>query len=893
MTAFLRATARERRSTLEVLRNIAEAAGCQRALAAAQELLAGPAPVLRSALADRLLSLFQAGGRGINQATLLACCLLVDLERGHLSAADLARGEVEISPAAAMAVAEVLGCPLDEPRWQAVMGPGYAHLRREVETADMMALLKRVWTGHIRRTTLDILGDLGREAGSARVTGFVERLRPLLPSGQVRPNDEQLSLLPLLGAAGWRINPAVLVAFCLFVDIEVGNLGDDDIPRLARSPEKVDTSLYAMMAAAGAFGLELDCFEQRTVVAEDSPEALPALVERCQGGLLACFRKPGEAGRWWEWLQTPEEARRRRDWGLEFTGILMARLKEGQPAPASLSRVPPDRLVRWSEALSRQSWALRRLYYSLQRVLTRQPETVLLRSQARVFARACEFLGSGKAASLLGGLVSAPTREGLLNLVRQDPTLDFRVCRPLLQLAEADPELLGLRLLLELCSNDSIRLRGTFKQWDEAGLRQLAHERTAALLGSDRPDLRQAALSCLVCQEEMQDRSARLRLEYPLSLAVEDADPEVALAALDGLVRLTLSDLAPLPRLVEACQVELGAAPPQAGRLAAEEGRRGVLEVRAWLGEIAERDPDRLILLPLAGPQGEILEDRVAAVGQLLAAANQASREDGSLRLTRYYLLASVDELAAGSQAFFESWNMLAREAGCPLHRLLARERKALLLEHRLLVEDRQTQLLSRCNSLPFLGGRGRPRTYHVYRPGERLGASRQVEVLPHRYVAQDAPFFLELLEMLRRIPLERVRLVRLVRREGDGLEALDTPLSTLASEVPVELHRLEVLQADLVAFAPFLKALPRVRHDAGLGPARREEWEALLAFYEERPLPAAPAEAGPEARPPQIDQAYLEEAASRLAARFQLPEEQRPLVKDVLVLALHQAGRL
>ncbi len=285
MAAFLRSLTRERRSIAGILGNLARGLSSSRALEWASTLPRDLAPVV-------------VEGVRVLPNTLSAFALLVDAELGN---------GPDMSPGAVATALEFFG----------QLPPSFDRGLVHEGLVETLRGLRE------RRTALDILEDLGRDSGSERVQAWVQELRPLVVSGHFRVNDEQLALEKVLEGAGHPINHHTLMAVCLFIDLEVGNLKHDQLAELAAAADTIDSSMYAMVATAGAFGLSLAGYAVDDMIDEPTA-ALTALTLASRGALLACFRKPGSSGRWWEPLATAEDCQEAARFGLEFTGLVLA-----------------------------------------------------------------------------------------------------------------------------------------------------------------------------------------------------------------------------------------------------------------------------------------------------------------------------------------------------------------------------------------------------------------------------------------------------------------------------------------------------------------------------------------------------------------------------------------
>ncbi len=331
MTAFLRAITHKRRTSLDILVSLLGAAGpatqeAIRILQSQRRHQDVQLPV--AAVVNRLL---EQDGRIVSQQVLQAFALFLDMEAGVLTPAALERGgEVGVSAEALLLVAEHFGLHLSASTWAAEFPDHLQPLeevRRRSERPELARSMEILRGQRDRRTPLEILEQIAQESNSRRAAAFAAGLRERLPEGRTSLNDEQLALLALLSAAGRRYQANTLVALCLFVDAEVGFLTEGDLDNLSRAAETVDTSMYAMVAVAGAFDVQL-----RGLVLEESPEepldgSLPALVELAPAGLLAGFRVPGQAGHHWHWIRSAHEAALcLEDSQLQFTGMVLGSL---------------------------------------------------------------------------------------------------------------------------------------------------------------------------------------------------------------------------------------------------------------------------------------------------------------------------------------------------------------------------------------------------------------------------------------------------------------------------------------------------------------------------------------------------------------------------------------
>jgi len=329
MTAFLRAITQKRRTALDILKNLKAQAAPQAAEAIrALKLRVRPHQELAHPGVQALHGLLEASGRIVSLQALMAFALFADMEAGHLTSKVVEESEqIPLTADAILLVSEHFGLVLESAIWAhefPFFGESLDAVRARSSQPDLFQVREKLRQQRDRRTPLEILEQIAQESNSRRAAAFAEGLKQRLPEGRIGLNDEQLALLALLSAAGRRYQANTLVALCLFVDAEVGFLSEADLENLSRSSETVDTSMYAMVAVAGAFEVQL-----RGLVLEESEQepvtrSLPALVGQSQAGLLGGFRMPGRAGHHWHWIRSPEEgALALQDGELEFTRMVL------------------------------------------------------------------------------------------------------------------------------------------------------------------------------------------------------------------------------------------------------------------------------------------------------------------------------------------------------------------------------------------------------------------------------------------------------------------------------------------------------------------------------------------------------------------------------------------
>ncbi|GMU50890.1 MAG: hypothetical protein AMXMBFR33_00360 [Candidatus Xenobia bacterium] len=317
MAAFLRAMTQHRRSALACLEDVARTSGSPRTRDQVV-VLAGLYPRSHEFSCERLRALeklLRRSGRIVHPAVLAALAIFVELEQERLSPDSLEPGgPLEVSARSCYLVARHFNVEPSSTLWEELFG-------EPPEDAPAEELREALRKSTTSRTHLDILSDLARESKSQRVAAFVDAVRRRLPLGQFQVNDEQVALGALLASSGIPVHGNTLTALCLFVDIEVGVLSQLAFDRLIESGDRVDTSMYAMVAVAGAFDLGLRGFS----LEQATEDGLKSLLQLAGGRLMARFVKAGQEGFWWEYLGSAAEVTRPAREGLTFTGHVLGR----------------------------------------------------------------------------------------------------------------------------------------------------------------------------------------------------------------------------------------------------------------------------------------------------------------------------------------------------------------------------------------------------------------------------------------------------------------------------------------------------------------------------------------------------------------------------------------
>ena len=263
-----------------------------------------------------LKELFSGAGRKISDQVLEAFAVFIEMAVGRLRAGDFkpdSEGRyaaVEISAPALYLVSSHFGLPLSDELWRKLS----FSKNMSWEEADGMAqssvysdVPERLKTEWDNRAPVNILSQLAEEGGSHRAAAFAKALRRAASDSQALTiNDRQLAVTALLSASGCRCRVNTAAALCMFIDSELGVVSADDI-KLESGRFRIPTSSYAMQTVASAFGLST---EELVLAEEHKNEALEALADCVDGGLLAGFTNLENNAREWILVSSSRNARK-------------------------------------------------------------------------------------------------------------------------------------------------------------------------------------------------------------------------------------------------------------------------------------------------------------------------------------------------------------------------------------------------------------------------------------------------------------------------------------------------------------------------------------------------------------------------------------------------------
>ncbi len=350
MVAFLKATLHQRRTALRSLKGLARRCADPAVCAGIEDFgeRLNPGHDFNQPVVEELRQALEEQGRPVNQNTLIALCLMADLFLGRIGRSqvdDLVNRDrpVLISDEAAAAAARFLG-------------------GRPVRAAssDADRALGFLWAAVAERSARTILEDLAEDSGSETSRARVQRLLERVDPDQGLANDEQEALRSHLAACGRTIHPDTLTALCLYVDFEAGILSEEDIDALTPARAFVDHSLYALLAVAGAFEVDLRCLVLGAEEEDSRWRGLECLVALGEQGALGRFLEPGLPGLHTRHLPDRGAVEKARAEGLGFTGEVLVRFPVldylevadlrtflGQQVPLLACFQSEDRSVRW------------------------------------------------------------------------------------------------------------------------------------------------------------------------------------------------------------------------------------------------------------------------------------------------------------------------------------------------------------------------------------------------------------------------------------------------------------------------------------------------------------------------------------------------------------------
>ncbi len=911
---------RDRRTPLEILEQIAQESNSRRAATFAAGLRER-LPEGRTSLNDEqlaLLALLSAAGRRYQANTLVALCLFVDAEVGFLTEADLdnlsrAAETVDTSMYAMVAVAgafdvQLRGLVLEETPDE----PLDRSLPALVELAPSGLLAGfRVpgqsghhwhWIRSAREAALCLQDD------QLQFTGMVLGALPILD--QVAEPD--LAILAesghdLVGVFQSDLDRALVWR-------RLGSVGQADWRSAPVDGRRVNFSFLDGFSAFHFSRVVLAFLEP--VEAADlvgRRQVVAVYLDNRQNRHFRCLAEVGSVGD----LEPPEGS------GLVFSHQIVG-FPDLSGLPGTMRELGQDALLGRTDSLSSELRLLEWIHETLWLVLTRLPDYQSLTSRPDVLERIRKSLWSSRASDILGSLMDPRTRDDLSRNLKGSSAMDFRLYRPLLEAGDGQEKLefAGLRIMYEMCRSDLVGVEGYYKHYDANRFRALIHNRLMEMLDAPEAPTRAMAMRLLATSEEVPDTSVRLVVEYELARGLSDPDPGVGRAAAEGLLRLCLMEKVPLPEMVDLLSVAVDEDPlaasdepmPTVAGVEPDEIRRLDGEIRKWIKGMKTDDPRRAASLPLTDELGEILEERLQPLVELLAALNSACRADESLSRRRYFCIISNQELETVRGAWLDSWKIMALSLERRLADLVAEASPAeIFLDYRFFVEDHVDELKAELGATPYLSGPDQPLTLYHLRPGEDISLFRRRDSSFVAEVMEESRLFLDLMERVCTSEPRSIRVLRLSTVGGMALEDLESHLAVFTLTRAVDLRTAEVFQLHRVRFNPMIHDMAFSPEQVGSREEDLEDLHALLGLIHGRkatpaarhaaaaPEPAPPPEPpAPEPDPPgpspeigdlpgtrtvESDLEGIRHLAAEIVRAFGLPEEMERQVVNMLLV--------
>lgn len=334
MSAFLRAVINRKRTVFDVLDSLRKYAAPTTMLNAAvlQDAVENHGLELSYDLPLRIKKLLTERAKVISEHVILALALFIDMEVGELKSTDITGAEtITASVASLYTVANYFGAKISFEDWKELFGDTGVTLT-EVQEKQLIwsysSILSEIGQLSSDSTPLSTLQQIAKESGSKRTISFAKALQERLGSNDLAISDQQLALLATLSVAKCHYSPNLVSALCLFVDAEIGYIKESDLANASIEIDGLETSTYAMLAVAGAFGVSLRGLNLDNLSEEELQMVLPCLVRLTGAGFLGGFRKSEETKQNWHWVRTSQAAKKalKSNRGVEFTNNVLCML---------------------------------------------------------------------------------------------------------------------------------------------------------------------------------------------------------------------------------------------------------------------------------------------------------------------------------------------------------------------------------------------------------------------------------------------------------------------------------------------------------------------------------------------------------------------------------------
>ncbi len=334
MSAFLRAVINRKRTVFDVIDSLMEHASptTMRTTAQLQDAVENQGVELSYEIPQRIKKLLAERGNVISEHVILALALYVDMEVGELKTSDISgKRSISASVASLYTVANYLGAKISYSDWKEIFGDTGVTLNEVQEkqlTWGYTGIVSNFGQLNSSRTPLEILQQIAKESSSMRTISFAKALQERLGGNDIAISDQQLALLATLSVARCHYSPNLVAALCLFVDAEVGAVKESDLASASIEIDGLETSTYAMLAVAGAFGVSLHGLNLGNLSEEELHVILSCLIRLTGVGFLGGFRKAEETKQNWHWVRTNQAAAKalKHNRGVEFTNNVLCTL---------------------------------------------------------------------------------------------------------------------------------------------------------------------------------------------------------------------------------------------------------------------------------------------------------------------------------------------------------------------------------------------------------------------------------------------------------------------------------------------------------------------------------------------------------------------------------------
>jgi hypothetical protein len=266
LAAVLRATLQDRRDTVSTIEDLSVP------LRADTVKLVG---MLRDKLGPRhnfltpplqwLAQHIKGKGRSFNPSTMAAIALLLDMDTGKVTAADLdkvALGKLNLSTSweALSQVSRFIGEPLDLREWKPRFEEAGLPFPEKPDAAAherMTVALALIEERMSKRDTKMVLSNLVRESPSPRVDEIMRAWKRFLKPTPPGPFDGFKDYCDFLASLGCRMDPNTLLALCLYAETEAGRISVKQFEDWLEARGGLVLSAYTMQVVATALDLEL------------------------------------------------------------------------------------------------------------------------------------------------------------------------------------------------------------------------------------------------------------------------------------------------------------------------------------------------------------------------------------------------------------------------------------------------------------------------------------------------------------------------------------------------------------------------------------------------------------------------------------------------------------